>query len=119
MIAALSWAKVGRFFTSGPGLILVIGLALFTWHKLDKSSAVREAVVSYVADAELAAAEAEQRVLQERAENLEAANAVLRFQTERDERKLADAQKALLEYVESNPSGCTVSDDLTDRLLWD
>lgn len=115
----MPWARVLRFFTSGPGLVLLIALALFTWHRLDRSSAVREAVVGYVAGVELAAKEAEARVLRQRAANLQAANRELQDQIEQDERETADVQDALREYVESNPSGCVVSPDLLDRLRWD
>lgn len=108
-----------RFLTSGPGLVLVIGLALFTWHKIDKSSAIREAVVGYVADVELEAAAEAEKVLRQRAARLEEANSALRAQREQDEKELADAQEALLTYVESTPSGCAVSRDLLDRLRWD
>lgn len=73
MLAVLGW-----FWTSRTGAILTaflaVGAALFTWHKLDKSSAVRQAVSSYVADVELSAAEAELAVLKRRAAALETAN---------------------------------------------
>eukprot|EP00903_Cladosiphon_okamuranus_P001614 g1612.t1 len=58
-LIALIWkSRIGAVAMA----LLVLAAALFTWHKLDKSSAVRSAVTSYVADVELAAAEAKLRL---------------------------------------------------------
>jgi len=56
-----------RLLFSRGGIVVMIGLALFTWHTLDKGSAVRQAVVQYVAGVELAAAEAELAEMKRRA----------------------------------------------------
>ena len=48
-----------KLLLSRGGIIVMIALALFSWHRLDKGSAVRQAVTRYVADVELQAAGAE------------------------------------------------------------
>jgi hypothetical protein len=66
------------FLQTRTGAVLaafvVVGAAFFSWHTFDKSSAVRAAVTSIVADVELAAAEAELTALKERNQVLRQAN---------------------------------------------
>jgi len=45
--------------TSAITAVLIVMAALFVWHKFDKNSAVRAAIVDYVADVELQAARAQ------------------------------------------------------------
>lgn len=72
-----------RTATSRIGIVVLIALALFAWHTLDKHSAVRRAVAEYVAGAELEAARAEadyerrQRRAAEQAKNEARKRAVL------------------------------------------
>lgn len=108
-----------RFLTSRVGIVLVIAAALFAWHKIDKSSAVREAVVGYVADVELQAAETHAEILQARIARLEAANAALGASLAIAEQEARDAEAARLDYLERTPAppaDCTVSRDLLDLL---
>lgn len=65
MIAAFLWKGLFRnqFTSALTGAAILFG-ALLSWHVLDKSSAVREAVNRFVAGAELAAAEAKANELQ-------------------------------------------------------
>ena len=44
-----------RLLTGRTVLVLLIAMGLFSWHKVDKTSAVRRAVSGYVADVELTA----------------------------------------------------------------
>lgn len=108
-----------RFLTSRVGIVLVIAAALFAWHKIDKGSAVREAVVGYVADVELRAAETHAEILQARIARLEAANAALGASLEEVQQEARDAEAARLDYLERTPAppaDCTVSRDLLDLL---
>ncbi|KZM49055.1 hypothetical protein [Labrenzia sp. OB1] len=88
---------IGWFWKSRTGAILTafaaVGLALFTWHTFDKSSAVRAVVSSFVADVELAAAEAELAVLKRRTAALETAN--FSFQQQLTESEALRTQQAL------------------------
>lgn len=87
MIPAVVVELIGKILGSRTFAIgaafAVTALVLFTWHKLDKSSAVRRAVAEYVADAELQQARAEadyerrQRRAAERAGNEARKRAVL------------------------------------------
>ncbi len=74
-------AAVGPFLwklaTSRAGIVVIIFAALFAWHKMDKSSAVRNAVVGYIASVELEAAKTRNATLLVRAERAEAATLLL------------------------------------------
>lgn len=108
-----------KFLTSRVGIVLAIGAGLFAWHTLDKGSAVRDAVVRYVADVEIQAAEAEAEILRARIERLKSANAALNASLEEAEQEARDAETARLEYLERTPApppGCTVGPDLLDLL---
>lgn len=112
------WGVVGtyalKFLRSRTGMIVLIVSALWTWHTLDKGSAVREAVVGYVADVELAAAEAKAETLQGLLDGMTEANAMLARQTEKAQKEAADAVADREEYLgqTSVPAGCVVGDDL-------
>lgn len=115
MLAVLGW-----FWKSRTGAILIaflaVGAALFIWHKLDKSSAVRQAVTSIVADVELSAAEAELAALKRRAAALEAAN--FSFQRQLTESEALRTQQALEldAYVSTVGADCAVDRPLLERL---
>ena len=51
----IAWILQSRAACAALAIAAVLG-GFFVWHKVDKSSAVRRAVVEYVADAELTAA---------------------------------------------------------------
>lgn len=107
-----------KFLTSPFGVVLLASLALFTWHHLDKRSAVREAVIGYVADVELAAAEAEADKLRRTLSRLQSANENLTVRIEAAEKETADAQDRIAEFVQENPAqpGCFVSPEFLDLL---
>lgn len=115
-------APLLNFMTSRAGIVLTIALALFSWHKFDKSSAVREAVVRYVASVELEAAEAETKAIQRRLVLAEAANTSLRDRALEAEQEMEDAQRALETYLVDNPleaGTCSVDGQLLGILRSD
>ncbi len=98
--------------------VLIVGLGLFIWHKLDKNSAVRAAVSEYVAEAEIAALKAQiaeanrrTRVASEAAQRLdERAQAV--------EGQAVRLAKEIEQYEAQNelPTSCRVDAGLAGRL---
>ena len=105
-----------KLATSRMGLFAIAGLALFTWHTLDKGSAVRKAVAGYVADVELAAANAELEVLRQREAALRQANFTFQMRLTESE-ALATRQTMEIESYESRVADvCVVDDDLIDQL---
>jgi len=115
-VLASLWGLVWRFLNSWPGRILVIGLALFTWHQIDKTSAVRKAVNEYVAGAELTSLRVQLEETKRRKAVTDRANA--RHLT-RIEQAFADAEAAAEElehYASTVESSCVVQPDLIDRL---
>jgi len=113
---------MGRFFlkaaTSRVGIVVMVFAALLAWHKLDKSSAAREAVVEYVADVELAAAEAERENLQDRLERAREANDALQARITESEKEASDAEAEIRRYIKATdaPDGCRADPGLLERL---
>lgn len=108
-----------RLATSRLGLIVILCAALFAWHKIDKGSAVREAVVGYVARVELRAAEAEAESLRGRIERLRTANTALQESVEHAQQEARDAEITQRDYLSRTPeppADCAVGPDLL-RLL--
>jgi putative IMPACT (imprinted ancient) family translation regulator len=104
--------------TSAITAVVVIGLALFGWHKLDKSSAVRAAVMEYVADVELTAARAQIAEANRRAAIADEAAQRLdeKVQAAEGEAMRFEAEiEAYEQQTTVSPDG-RVSDDLFDRL---
>lgn len=58
MFAILIKFAFGNRMSASISTLLIVGAVLFGWHKIDKTSAVRQAVAGYVADVELATAQA-------------------------------------------------------------
>ncbi|POF29588.1 hypothetical protein [Roseibium marinum] len=88
----------------------------FVWHKVDRSGAVRRAVVEYVAKVELASSRAELEELKRR--HAVAAGAAMRLQTE-IEKAFAEAEAAeqeLEHYVSTVEDSCVVEPGLVERL---
>jgi glucose-6-phosphate-specific signal transduction histidine kinase len=104
------------FFRTKAGMLLLVFAALFSWHKLDKHSAVRKAVVSYVADVELGAANARVRELQAQLKRTAAANMQLAERIEQSEQggrdAIIDSALGALPKID----GCVITDDLIDLL---
>lgn len=107
-----------KFATSRLGIAMIVVGGLFAWHQLDKTSAVRKAVIGYVADVELAAAEAEAAALQEARAKLAAANRKFAERADRAEEEAADAERRFQDYVATSPlpPGCSVPPDFLDLL---
>ena len=104
--------------TSVISALVIVALALFAWHKLDKRSAVREAVMEYVAQTELSAARAQIAEANRRA--AVAAEAVEQLE-ERVQVARGEAQRLAVEieqYEAENdiPISGRVEPDLFNRL---
>ena len=102
----------------GIGAVAVFIVAAFTWHALDKGSAVRRAVIEYVAHTELAVATAEKRELQRRVAVYRRTNSTLNKQLDQADADNATAQQEIADYVEANKNvpSLRVGDDLFSRL---
>lgn len=112
MIAGLFW----RIVTSRAGILVMAGLTLFTWHKLDRGSAVRQAVSGYVARVELETLRSERDELRRRQAAVRLANRDLHSKV-RDAEAEADAAAQELEHYESTfDDTCRVDDALVERL---
>ncbi|MBO6511817.1 MAG: hypothetical protein JJ979_25600 [Roseibium sp.] len=88
----------------------------FVWHKVDKSSAVRQAVAGYVADVELKTARVQLEELKRRKVVTDQANR--RFQSEINQAN-AEAEAAAQElerYVSTVEASCVVQPGLIERL---
>ena len=103
-IARLAWTLL----RSRTGLIVMAGLALYTWHTLDKSSAVRRAAEELVAGQRLATLRAEKAerdrrlaVYQQSYETLSAS-----LLEARESEKQRDAE--IETYVKEHPDSCGV-----------
>ena len=104
--------------TSAITAVAVILITLFGWHKIDKNSAVRRAVMEYVADVELTAARAQIAEANRRA-------AIAREATDRLDEKVQAAEGEAMRFeaeieayereITISPDG-RVSDDLFERL---
>jgi hypothetical protein len=112
MIGGLFW----RIVTSRAGILVMAGLAVFTWHKLDRGSAVRQAVSGNVAKVELEALRAERDELRRRQAANRLANRDLQSKI-LDAEAEADAAARELEHYESTfDDTCRVDNPLIERL---
>lgn len=104
--------------TSVISALVIVALALFTWHKLDKRSAVREAVMEYVAQTELSAARAQIAEANRRAEIAETQAAQLseREQVTRGELIRLHAEIEQYEAENDIPTSGRVEPSVFDRL---
>ncbi|GAB2183742.1 hypothetical protein LAB1_10510 [Roseibium sp. LAB1] len=111
----VAWILQSRTVCAALAIAAVLG-GFFVWHTVDKSSALRRAVVEYVADAELTAAQVQLEELKRRKVVTERANR--RFLSLIDQANAeADATAQELEhYVSTVEDGCTVQPDLLERL---
>ncbi|WP_150526834.1 hypothetical protein [Roseibium sediminis] len=103
---------------TGCVLVAILSLmaVLFIWHKLDKSSAVRTAVVGYVAKVELETAQAELTEMRRRRAAFEAANSLLNSRIEQAETQAQEAALELEYYESTVGEACRVDRALLDRL---
>lgn len=107
-----------RVLFSRAGLIAMIVLVLWAWHRIDKGSAVRDAVTRYVADVEIEALEAENERLRAITQATEEANRKLRegILSADAARRAADNRIETYETETPPPADCAVSGDLLDIL---
>ena len=113
---------VGMLFanrvTTGITCALMLIGAAFAWHKLDKSSAVRQAVIGYVAQAELDAATAQINEANRRALVAEEAADRLLVRVRDAEAASLQHEQEIESYVSQNkihPS-CVAGDTVFDFL---
>lgn len=102
--------------TSRLGLIVIIAIGLFTWHKLDKSSAVRGAVAEYVAGVELAAERAEKEALKRRLEKAVRARHQFEKAKAAADLRADQAIQELEDYESQVGADCVVDGHLLERL---
>lgn len=110
------WWLVFRGITSRAGIVALICLALFAWHKIDKTSAMRRAVAGYVADVEIAAKNAELAELKRRSAVFASANRNLLSQVAKASAEAEAANLELEQYVSTVDDDCAVDGALLERL---
>ncbi|MBO6858492.1 hypothetical protein [Roseibium sp.] len=99
-------------------LIIVAAIlgGLFVWHKVDKSSAVRRAVVEYVADVELTTSRVQLEELKRRQALTSKANRHLQNEIEKANADAEAATQELEHYVSTVDDNCTLLPPVIDRL---
>ena len=115
MIGVVAWVMKSRTACCALAIAAVLG-GFFVWHNVDKSSAVRQAVVEYVAKAELTATRVQLEELKRR--NIVVAQANQRFVSliETANAEALVAAQELERYVSTVEVGCVVQPDLVGRL---
>lgn len=111
-MGALFW----RIATSRIGILVIAALVVFTWHKIDKGSAVRQAVTGYVAKVELETLRAERDELRRKRAAVSLANQTLQSKIEQAEADADAARVELQDYVSTVDDSCRVDDPLAGRL---
>ncbi|WP_010137610.1 hypothetical protein [Oceanicola sp. S124] len=104
--------------TSAITAVVLVFATLFTWHKVDKGSAVRKAVAEYVADLELETARARIEEIERRARVAEEAGARLQERLQAAEGEAIRMNEEIERYAEETdvPADGLVDDGLLDRL---
>ncbi|WP_417681653.1 hypothetical protein [Roseibium sp.] len=105
-----------HFLSSRAGVVVLIATALFSWHTVDKTSAVRRAVADYVADVELSAKNAELAELKRRSAVFASANKILLDQVAQANADAEAAYQELEHYVSTVADDCAVDGALLGRL---
>lgn len=118
MFAILIKFAFGNRASASISTLMIVGVVLFGWHKIDKTSAVRQAVAGYVADVELATAQAQIAEANRRAVVAGEARERLeeRVQVARGEVQRLAVEIEQYEAENDLPSSCRVEPDLFDRL---
>lgn len=116
MMAGAILRLLGRLLTSRAAIPVLIATVLFSWHEVDKTSAVRRAVAGYVADVELAAKNAELAELKRRSAVFASANKSLLDQVARANADADAANQELEHYVSTVADDCAVDGALLERL---
>lgn len=101
---------------SAASAVFVVFMALFAWHKIDKKSAVRQAVAEYVAKAEIAAVRAQ---LVEANRRTAVANLALVQVQERMQVIEVQAEQAAIEIQRSEVDNEISTDGLVGHSLFD
>ena len=116
MVGALVKAVLGS--RTGCAALAIISLlaGLFIWHHLDRSSAVRAAVVGYVAKVELETAQAELTEIRRRRAAFQAANHLLNSRIEQAELQAQEAALELEHYESTVGEACRVDRSVLERL---
>lgn len=98
--------------------LCLVAAALFAWHKIDKSSAVKQAVSGYVAATEIASLNAELSELKRRTRVAEEATHRFNEKTQVAAGELAMLKSEIEDYERQNPISptCRVDDHLLGKL---
>ncbi len=112
LLGAILKSRTATALLAAAGVLV----ALLAWHKLDKGSAVRQAVVGYVARVELTSARVELAEIRRRQAVADAARRHLQSQIERAEAQAEAAAEELEHYVSQVDEGCIVQPGLVERL---
>ncbi|WP_428687391.1 hypothetical protein [Roseibium sp.] len=116
----LFFKLAAKILNTPAGVILAalcaVSLAVFVWHKVDKSSAVRHAVAEYVADVELRAVRARLDELRRRKAVSDGANHNLQIEVNKVNAEAEASAQELERYVSTVEDGCVVQPGLLDRL---
>ena len=115
MIGAAAWILQSRTARTVLTIAAVLG-GLFIWHKVDKTSAVRRAVVEYVAKVELTAARVQLEELKRRQDVTDGARRFLQTEIEKANAEAEAAAQELEHYVSTVEDSCIVQPGLIDRL---
>jgi hypothetical protein len=120
-IASIGFRRVlfrNRTTTALTALLTLLGF-LFAWHQVDKDSAVRQAVIEYVADTEIKVLQAQIAEANRRAEIAEtqAAHLAEREQVTKGELIRMNAEIAAYEAEHDIPISGRVEPSVFDRLL--
>lgn len=110
-----TWILQSRAACSALAIAAVLG-GLFFWHQVDKSSAVRKAIVEYVAEAELTAARVQLEELKRRKVVTDRANRRFLSLIEKANVEAEAASQELEHYVSTVEDSCVVQPDLIERL---
>lgn len=104
--------------TSAITAVVVVAIALFAWHKIDKNSAIRAAVMEYVADVELTAARAQIAEANRRAAIAAAATSQLQERVQVAEGEAIRIAREIEQYEAENeiPTSGRVDGGIFDRL---
>ncbi|WP_421983329.1 hypothetical protein [Roseibium sp.] len=115
MLTLVELALKSRTVVAVISVAAVLG-GLLVWHKVDKSSAVRRAVVEYVAKVELTSARVQMEELKRRKLVAERVSRQFRTLIEQANADAEAATKELEKYASTVGADCVVQPDLIERL---
>lgn len=108
----------GNRVSASISTLVVVGAVLFGWHKIDKTSAVRQAVAGYLADVELATAQAQIAEANRRVVVAGEARERLQERLQALEGTAVRQAREIEQYEAENevPDMCVVDDNVLGRL---